>query len=217
MKTRLASLCDARQLARIHRISSLGQPGGFMFKLGRSFLAQYYRILLREKNSVVLCAEGNQGEILGLVSGTLDAREHAAALRRRWLWLMMGALPAVIRSPGLVLELHSRQRSLAAVSDGQGYIVQEGARLEYWAWLHNHKPTMGAVPLLQKWLAIMNLMGANSIKHEVDEINQKSIQIHSLLGSQIKGEFMTKDGRKRLIMEYYFSDVLPQDLAKRRG
>ncbi len=202
MKTRLACITDAKVLADVHWQASSSQPGGFMFKLGKAFLVQYYRVLLREKNEVILCAEDADGKMIGLVSGTLDAGEHAAELRRQWPSLLMGAIPAIIRDPRLLSALRLRQRSLTVDPEEKGYIVKEGPRLEYWAWPADQRSTMGAVTLLKKWLEVMRLMGAQTVKFEVDEVNQKSTEIHRLLGSRIVSEFVTGEGKKRLIMEY---------------
>ena len=48
MKIRVAEIQDVAQLAQLHWSSSLVQPGGFLYKLGESFLRAYYRILLSE-------------------------------------------------------------------------------------------------------------------------------------------------------------------------
>jgi hypothetical protein len=205
IRFRLAHVNDAQQLAKVHWATSLVQPGGYMYRLGRGFLTQYYKISLEEKNSVVLCAEIN-GEIIGVVSGSLDSQEHAAALKNRRLQLFLGALPALIRHPGLIKGMLSRQDSISGSANQKSYIVLSGVRLEYWGWLPNHKSFMGAVPLLQNWLRIMHFLGARSIIHEVDKENERSYQIHTLLGSKIIMEYITGDGKTRLLMEYILDE-----------
>lgn len=200
MKIRLAKLSDAGRLAQVHWIGSSKQPGGFMFRLGRAFLIQYYRVLLEEKNSVVICAEDTDGHILGFVSGSLDAEERMIALRRNWFRLSLAAIPALIRDPRLIRDMYSRRQSKSADREDGGYIVQSGARVEYWAWLPTHSG--GAIELHLKWLLLMRLLGVQSVRGEVDQINEMVLRAHRFMGARVVKEFTTPDGKQRLVIEY---------------
>jgi len=52
------------------------QIDGFMHKLGKTFLRTYYKVLLEEKNSIILIAIDHNGYGVGFHSGTMKAEEH---------------------------------------------------------------------------------------------------------------------------------------------
>ena len=134
MNFRLANRNDATALARLHELGSTKQPGGFMYRLGRGFLAQYYRILIDEGSSVILCAVDDTDQLIGFVAGALEAKSRLTALRRNWLRLLLASLPVLLRRPKLIREVYSRQMSSAADEAKAGYVVHSGAHEEFWAW-----------------------------------------------------------------------------------
>lgn len=200
MKFRLAYRYDADHLARLHKLSSAKQPGGFMFRLGHAFLKQYYRILIDEGSSVILCAVDATGQIIGFVAGSLDAKSRLIALRKNRLSLLIASLPALIRQPSLIRDVLSRQNSGSADESSTGYVVQSGAHVEFWAWQPGGGG--GAFQLFLKWLALMRLLGVQSVSGEVDRVNDAILKAHRMLGAKILREFMTPDGRERFLIEY---------------
>jgi len=206
MEIRLAKPNDAKQLAQLHWICSAEQSGGFMFNLGKTFLKEYYRILLAEKNSVVLCTQESDGNIIGLVSGSLKAEEHIAALRRHRFALMLAASPALVSNPWLINEMYARQQVKSVDKENSGYIVMSGPREEFWAWLPAKRSMGGAIELHKKWLKLMRLLGAPNVKLEVDRVNERVGKMHYLMGASLLREFVTPDGRQRLVLEYTLSD-----------
>jgi hypothetical protein len=202
MQIRIAKPSDAKQLAELHWICSADQPGGFMFRLGKGFLAAYYQIFLEETSSVVLCAENAEGQIVGLVSGSLAMEQHMSALNRNRLRLAFAALPFLIRHPNLIGSMVARQRSGSADTESGSYIVLTGPREEFWAWLPSERSTGGAIELHRNWLSLMRLLGVSQVKLEVDRVNDRVEKIHRLMGAKVIKEFSTPDGRQRLVMEY---------------
>ncbi len=202
MRIRLAKPSDMDQLADVHWVCSREQANGFMFKLGKRFLRQYYRVLLTEENTVVICAIADDGRIVGFASGSLDAAEHLVVLKRNRFRLLWAALPALVRNPALINGLFSRQRSRSA--EEGGYIVLSGARGEYWAWIPTARSAGAAIGLFQKWLSLMRLLGAQEVRFEVDRGDGNVEQIHTMLGARIVKELVTPDGKPRLVMEYVF-------------
>jgi hypothetical protein len=200
MNVRLASRRDSPRLARLHSVCSAKQPGGFMYGLGTPFLTEYYRVLIDEGSSVVLCAVDNSGQVIGFVAGALDAKTRLAALKRNRGRLLIAALPALVRRPQLVREVYRRQTYNSVDNSGLGYVVQTGAHEEFWAWLPDHGG--GAIELHLKWLAMMRLLGAGSITGEVDKVNVAIVRVHRILGARVVKEFSTPDGRQRLVIEY---------------
>jgi hypothetical protein len=203
MHFRLAYRNDANQLARLHELSSAKQPGGFMFQLGYTFLVQYYRILLDEGCSIILCAIDEAGQIIGFVAGSLDAKTRLIALKNNRVSLLFSALPTLIRNPRLVSEVIARQSSGSPDESSTGYIIQSGAHVDFWAWRPNSGG--GAFQLFLKWLALMRLLGVSVIGGEVDKVNGSILKAHQILGAQIVKEFTTPDGRQRLLIKYSLS------------
>ena len=57
MKYRLVKLCDLKEIVNIHYSIREIYPVGIFSQLGKPFLRQYYKIVLNDKNEVVVCAE----------------------------------------------------------------------------------------------------------------------------------------------------------------
>lgn len=205
MRIRVAKKQDYKELAKLHLKCSKEQKGGFFYKLGIHFLSKYYAIFINEKYSLILCAENDYGKLVGIVTGTLSQEEHINEIKKNKISLGISILPALIKSPKSVIDIIYRYKSLGGKTNHE-YIETSGARLEFWGWEKKEKELMGSIYLLRAWLMVMKYMGAKKIVHEVDEINKKSIELHSLLGSKIIKELNLPDGRKRFIMEYDLSN-----------
>jgi hypothetical protein len=198
MELRFANISDAEELARAHMASGARQPAGFMFKLGRPFLAEYYRVILSCKGTIILCAEKDK-EIVGFISGTMRAEERVPGLKRNRLKLALAALPAIIKEPKLLLQAYARETSGSAES-GDGFIVQSGPHQEYWAWCV--PGVSGSLQLQLKWLAILKTLGASCVLCEVDAVNELSEDAHRACGARRIAEITTPDGRERHILKY---------------
>jgi hypothetical protein len=204
MRFRLAKASDSRRLAQVHRVCAAEQPESFTDRLGGAFLRQYYRVLLADRQSVVLCLvdDVDPERILGFATGTLDAAESNRTLRRNRVRLAIGALLAIMRRPGLVRGIASRYRSTGGASGDEGYVVNEGARSIYWAVLPEARKGAAALSLMKKWLALMRTMGAGEIATEVNESNAPVAQAHRLLGAELVKKVVTPDGMRRMFMQY---------------
>lgn len=173
-----------------------------MFQLGERFLTEYYRCFLRERGSVILCAENRTGTIVGLVSGSLAMEEHLRALRRRAPRLALASLPAIARSPGLARRAWSRRGTDSEDPGHDTYIATSGPREEYWAWDARERGGGGALALHLAWLNVMKALGARSVSLEVDRVNAAVLQAHRAMGASITAEWDTPDGRRRVAMQY---------------
>lgn len=190
---RMAKPRDATGIARLHFLSS---PGDFLCLLGEGCLGEYYRILLSERFSVVLCAEDLAANIVGVASGTLDSADHHACLRQgRWR-LLLKALPRLLTRPALFRQIAARQRHPEA------YVVASGARAEFWAWRQDAKSPEGALMLQSKLLCVLGSLGARRIRCEVNSTLERVIRIHERLGGTVVQTFRTRDGVARAIIEY---------------
>ena len=201
MKFRLAFPGDAYKLAKLHRLSSIEQPGGFMFRLGINFLTKYYKILIDDCDSVIICATDDSGEILGFVAGSLNAGARFLALKKHKFGLLIASLPEFICNPCLINEVLSRQNSGSVDESSVGYVVQTGPHMEFWAWRPDRKGG-GSLQLFLKWLALMRLLGVHAVTGEVDKVNASILKAHRVLGAKIVKEFTTPDGRERFLIQY---------------
>lgn len=201
MITRFAKKKDASTLARIHLISSRNQPDGFMHKMGLTFLKKYYKIIIEDRSSVILCAVGSQEEIIGFVSGTIDNAIRLDTLNKNRISILISFVPALLKSPSLFKEVYSRYASISSKKKYTEYIVLNGAREDYWGWKESEN-RINSSELHLKWLNIMRILGVEKIKGEVDKANNFILKIHQIFGAKIIQEFTTPDHRKRCIIEY---------------
>jgi len=130
---RLAKPSDAGRLAELHYLSRESGAAGFFSKVSRSFLKHYYKVVLDDPYSVVICAEASDGKIKGLASGTLDAEKHFARLAKHRLMFGLLLIPSMLTSPELLRQAFSRFRSSKG-GDGKKFVVTRGARTETWIW-----------------------------------------------------------------------------------
>jgi len=202
MRIRLAKVKDAAALARVHHACSPELPESFMARLGPQFLRQYYRVLLQEKNSVVICAENSNQDVVGFISGSLDATEHMPELKRHRVSLVLGALPALLRHPSLLKGMLDRQNSKSADVADDSFVVLTGARWEFWACLPEARAGGKALELFRSWLTMMRGFGIGTIRFEVDDDNPKIVRLHRTLGARVLRKYTTPDGRSRLLMAY---------------
>lgn len=202
LKFRLAKKTDADSLAIIHLICGKIQPDGFMHQLGLSFLNTYYRILLDEKNSVIVVAEDENGLLHGFCSGSLAAEEHHVELKRNRLKLAFSLIPAILKSPKILKKILARNRFIETSGQSTSFGTSHGTRSEYWAWRPESKNLIMSILLYKTWLNIVFELGSTSIKGEVDSLNKYVLKMHKILGASIIDELNLSDGRKRIIIEY---------------
>ncbi len=76
-------------------------PDFFLSFLGRGFLRELYRAFAADERSISLVGENPQdGQVFGLVAGTLDPGAFfKALLMKRWWAFGISSLPALIRRP----------------------------------------------------------------------------------------------------------------------
>ncbi|MCU0558702.1 MAG: hypothetical protein MUD16_00715 [Desulfobacterales bacterium] len=198
IRIRVAKPSDADQLARIHQVCSAHQPGSFMHHLGVAFFRQYYRILLREPTSVILCAEDPSDGIVGIASGTIDATAETQALYVGRYRLLLGSLPELVRKPWLIKEVHKRKKLLQSM-DQANSIIGGRARFSFWGYLPDHPSKGMAIRLLKTFLNVMEDLGHDSVWFENDTINVNAQKINLMLGAEIVTTCPMDDGRVRAI------------------
>jgi len=199
---RIAKKSDHKVLADIHMECGKAQIDAFMHKLGKNFLQTYYRILLEEKNSIVLIALDHNGYGVGFHSGTMKAEEHLQNMKRHKFVFGLSLLPVFIKNPKIIKEVLLRNGYLSSKSNSSSFGVNRGPRGEYWAWRPSAKDPENSLRLHKIWYNIIKEFGILSVKSEVDLSNKRVVKSIKLMGGIFLDEVTLPDGRKRAIVEY---------------
>jgi hypothetical protein len=201
MKFRFAKNSDVRSLARLHLSSGQNQEGGFMHTLGYRFLYVYYKEQMKDADSIIVVAENEDDVIVGFVSGSCDAQKRLYNFKRKKFKFFFVLMPVVIKKPRIVLSLLERNRFIRQDNGAISFGVTSGVRMEYLAWSSENKST-SSLTILKVWNQVVFSLGYSSIRGEVDLVNKGVLSIHKFLGAKVVGELDTKDGRRRVIIEY---------------
>lgn len=199
---------DAKQLARLHYVCSTVQPGAFMHLLGQRFFVKYYKILLRDQTTVILCADAGNDGVVGLASAAVDSKKQLEAIHRGRFGLFLAVIPAICRKPSLLKALKARDKSCTSKSPEESFVVNEGARIAYWCWLPGFPSKGKSIQLLKELMRFLENQGGKELQLEVDRINRLAEVTHRFLGAKVVKEFNTVDGRKRIVMKYQLSPTI---------
>ena len=201
VKYRLAKLSDAKSLAIVHKVCAESQKDGFFHKLGILFIYRYYKIVISNKNSIILLAENKNG-LLGFHSGTLKAEEHLSGLKNNRISLFFSVIPELFINPKLFFEVYKRYRYVSKKNTAIKFGITNGPRGEYWGWDPENPNPLDSLKLHKKWHLIMKALGVNFIKSEVDVTNKRVLKSIKLMGGEIISEVILPDGRNRAIVQY---------------
>ena len=203
VKYRLAKISDAKFLTKVHLICAKNQIGGFFHNLGFYFTFNYYKILLSNKNSIILVAEDQHQNILGFHSGTLKMEEQLIDLKKNKIILAFSLIPQLLMNPKLIYGVINRYFSISNTNSNKNdFGVKKGARLEYWCWLPSNPNPIGAIGLHYKWLKLIKSHGVKNVCFEADSVNKKILNFHKKNGAEILKELDLIDGRKRYVLQY---------------
>jgi hypothetical protein len=198
---RLAKPSDRKELAELHFLSKSPSGPGFFSKVSRSFLRYYYKVVLGDPYSVVMCAESRDGRIRGFASGTLDAEKHFARLGRHRFIFALLLLPSLITNPTVLLQALSRYRSSKGKSDRK-FVVTRGARTENWVWFPRDGSSIWAGVLNNSHLKVLRTLGVDIVHFEVDVENVAVVRFSVGNGAKLVDCIELDDGRRRNIYRY---------------
>lgn len=200
MKYRLAKSFDYKAIADIHYAIRETYSVGIFSQLGKPFLKQYYRIILNDPNSVVVCAENEEGIIQGFCSATLDIEAQMDNLRTYKLSLGFAAITSIINKPSLIKHLFDRYRIIKKDTVIK-IISSKGARSEYWAWRSTNQDSVSSVEMYFAQLNILKALGVKELYGEVDLVNKKILRFQQANGGEIIEQITLPDGRERVILK----------------
>lgn len=198
---RLAKPSDAKEIANVHWRVRDRYTQGIFLSLGKRFLQSYYKIILDDPWEVVVCAEREDGHIVGFKSVTLNASLQAEMLRKHKVRLGISALTAIIRNPRLIKGVWLRYRSLKRGDDTPKFIRTEGVRVEYWCWLPD-EDSIGTVDLEKISTSVLQALRVEEVYFEVDKFNKSVFRYHQkVTKAEIVEEITLPDGRVRVLFK----------------
>jgi hypothetical protein len=199
IRLRLAKPSDAKQIAAIQYSMRKSNDLGIFSQMDRFFLVNYYKIVLNDPWEVVVCAENEQGKIVGFNSSTLDASKQMETFRKHKLRLGLASLTSILRNPRLLNALLVRYKSTNKDNDFQ-FVFNRGARGEFWAWKPNERNPEASVEMNAAYRAVLRALGVKEVFYEVDAANKKIVAYHKLNKDEIIETIILPDGRKRYLM-----------------
>lgn len=199
MRYRIAKVVDYKALAKIHYNIRSTYSVGIFAKLGKPFLKKYYKIILNDPNSVIVCAEDKDGIIHGFCSSTLDVEAQMTNLRNYKIQLGLAAFSSVILKPSLIKHLLDRYNATKNLSDTK-LISAQGARSEYWVWSATRQNAESSVEMYFAQLNILKSLGVKELFGEVDVENKRILKFQLANGNEIVNRLSLPDGRSRVLL-----------------
>lgn len=176
---------DIREVSRLHK-RNLESPGS---KIGYSYLANLYEVLLSDskRNVCLVAQEGN--EIIGSVSATVDLPATNEQLSRRLVSLkvIMAVIVAILSRRLSMFELLARFRFERKV------ISKFGKRFGMVMTLFVDKPLRRqrvGEKLLGKLFEEMSAQGLSKIYTDTDKVNTSAIAFYKKQGFEVKEEIL---------------------------
>lgn len=201
IRFRLAKPSDAKQIANCHWHVRDRYSQGIFLSLGEGFLRAYYKIILDDPWEVVICAERDDGLIVGFTSATIDGRAQANNLRKHRARLGIAAAKAIIIHPHLLKEVWLRYKSLKSGAKGQKFVTIDGVRGEYWCW-RKDEDTLLSVDMDHAKGSVLYDLGYRDIFFEVDKFNKQVYKFHLKVNKAEPIEEITlPDGRVRVLFK----------------
>lgn len=197
IRFRLAKPSDAKQIANCHWHVRDRYSQGIFLSLGEGFLRTYYKIILNDPWEVVVCAENEDGRIVGFSSATLDGRAQADNLKKHKIRLGLAAARAVLCKPKLLKEVWLRYKSLD--KGEQKFLHIDGVRGEYWCWRKDEDSFL-SVDMDRAKGRLIYALGYREIFFEVDKFNKQVYKFHIKVNKAEPIEEITlPDGRVRVL------------------
>lgn len=197
IKFRLAKPSDAKQIASCHWHVRDRYTEGIFLSLGKGFLTAYYEVILDDPNEIVVCAENEEGRIVGFSSGTLDAASQSKRLRQNVLKLGFWAMIGVIQHPSFMKGVLQRYKSLKD-DEAPQFVHTEGPRTDYLCWEKGEPNSIAMMSMEKVKLNIMYEFGVREVYFETDQQNERLYKYYLRDKSvELVHEYQIPDGRIR--------------------
>ena len=199
---RLAKICDLDRITKLHFSVRHIYTHGIFSSLDLFFLKSYYRIIINDPNSIIVCGEDPVEGIIGFCSANLNVEQYNLNLKKNKLKLAFSAFPSIFKKPMVLFKLLSRFKSLS--SNSHSFITSKGVRLEYWVWSKKNKDDKSSLLMHESMLNIIMALGYDKASFEVDLHNKKVFKFHKLNGALELDRVILDDKRERVFMQYVF-------------
>lgn len=111
-----ATLDDIASVVELHLEAF---PKFFLTALGPAFLRGYYKLILEYEDGILLVARRNDNVPIGFVAGFVMPERFYAELRKKRLSFALTCIPAIVRSPSIVVRLMLTARSTSRPDDSR--------------------------------------------------------------------------------------------------
>jgi hypothetical protein len=199
MRFRIAKEKDCEEIVDLHYQIRKTYSAGIFAKLGKPFLRVYYKIILKDINSIVVCAEDGNGILQGFCSATLDSEAHLANLELHKIWLAIGAFSSLICKPSIFKDLLHRY-NIVKNNSNLKIISTKGARSEYWVWRATNQDSLSSIEMYFAQFKILKALGINEVFGEIDVENKKVLKFQMANGGEIIDRLTLPDGRERVMV-----------------
>lgn len=197
---RKARSSDLRSVVQIHRQAF---AGFFLTELGPRFLAKYYRLVLERPDGILIVA-ANDRDVAGFVAGFASPAGFYGEMKKRKLSFALAAIPALLRSPGIIRRLLLDFREVKSSAGPE----QESFRGEL--------SSIGVAPqwsghgvgrgLLAAFMARAGELGLNAVALTTDADNNEAVnEFYHKAGFHLERTFTQRDGRR---MNEYLREIL---------
>lgn len=202
IRFRIAKPSDAKQIANVHWSVRERYSEGIFLNLGKAFLKRYYKIILDDPYEVVICAENEEGVVLGFSSATQSVESQSANVRKHIVSLGFSAFFSLFLNPKLIKEVWIRYRSMRGDKDAPKFVGNSGCRGEYWCWLKDGEASMMSSRVDTIRNLVLADLGEKYMLGEVDKKNEKVLQYQcGVNGAEVIDEIKLPDGRERVIFK----------------
>jgi len=186
---RLSEKKDYRDLAYIH---SQAFQGFFLTSLGIGFLQTYYKSVLNNEQSIAVCAEDQDGKILGFASGSLKAANyHRNLFAKNWVAFLFAALKSALSNPSILFRLAKNLDKNPNKNDDRNY-----SELLSIAILPQLKGSGTGKALLEHFEAEVLKRGGKKVALTTDyNNNERVINFYKKCGYEIFYDFITYPNR----------------------
>lgn len=167
-------------------------PNFFLSFLGKRFLCEFYKSFIEDSQGMGFVAQGDAGEILGVVVGPLNPNGYfKRLLKRRWWAFCVASVGAVIRKPATISRLYR-----ALFYRGDAPAGSERALLSSIAVAPEFQGNGIGRLLVSRWVKEASLRGAKGCYLTTDAENNESVNSFYInLGWKVESSYKTHEGR----------------------
>ncbi len=176
-------------------------PNFFLSFLGSHFLREFYKSFLVDSQGVGYVAYSSDGQIMGVIVGSVDPRGYFhRLLKRRWWAFCMASISAAIRRQSSIPRLCHAVFYRGEPPDGPTRALLSSIAVD---------PTLQRTgvgkKLVQHWLEAVRSRGATGCYLTTDtDANEKTNAFYQGLGWRIDIIYKTREGRRMSCYVYDF-------------